>query len=156
MFKHPYKYMYIQIHFDEYKSKKPQTHEHNSIHHKPQAHINYTHILQFLFSMQTKNYDRLRCTVIIIKLTSIQLRISATVQSSDPRFRRSADCQKLGSPEPDIFTRKRSVQKNRSCFSASQNLFFAAKHGQHVFFSKKVQLLRSSFFHFSEVVFFDF
>ena len=37
--------------------------------------------------------------------------MAAATLSSDPSLQQSADCRKLGSREPEIFTRKQSVQK---------------------------------------------
>ena len=77
--------------------------------------------------------------------------VAAAMRSSDPNCRQSADCRNLGSPEPEIFTRKRSVQnKFRSFFSASQILF--SKTWQNMCFPKKSTSL-SCFFDFSEVAF---
>ena len=65
--------------------------------------------------------------------------LAAAMRSSDPNFWQSADCRKLGSPEPEIFTRKRSVPEF-FLLMLSQNLgCFSKNTGKHVFFEKKSQ-----------------
>ena len=44
--------------------------------------------------------------------------VAAAMRSSDPNFRQSADCRKLGSPAPKTFSRKRSIQKKQPFFLA--------------------------------------
>ena len=81
--------------------------------------------------------------------------VDAAMRSSDPNCWQSADCRKSGSLEPEMFTRKRSVQNNcRSCFCASQKWWFQTIRenvSRH-----KVQLLRSCVFDYSESCVFDF
>ena len=86
------------------------------------------------------------------------------MRSSDPNFRQSVDCRKLGSPAPQHFSRKRSVQKKfRSCFLLLRSSVFSQNQGKTRFFLKKSNfseiaflLLRCWGFCLCEVVSFPF
>ena len=71
-------------------------------------------VLFFASSWTTDEYST-RSVKIIYRMDNWL--VAAAMRSSDPNFRQSADCWKLGSPAPKNFSRKRSVQKKfRSCF----------------------------------------
>ena len=65
--------------------------------------------------------------------------------SGDPNFRRSADCGKLGSPEPNFLSRKRSFQKILEAVICTSEAALFQRKGKHVVLGKKSN--------FSEVAF---
>ena len=79
--------------------------------------------------------------------------VAAATSSSDANFRQSADCQRLGSLEPKMVTRKRSFQDvfRSFFFLLLRSWCETNKPGNNSYHPKFVKPLRSCVFDFSEL-----